>query len=106
MCLYVDRAGGGGRSRLRFGERYRARRAGPAWEPRRESTNVGGCRQRPTCPYCAIILSMPRPLNERQSLERELAELPAQMVAYRHELENRPSISKARRERLEWEIRR
>ena len=49
---------------------------------------------------------MPRPLNERQSLERELAELPAQMVAYRHELENRPSISKARRERLEWEIRR
>ena len=28
------------------------------------------------------------------------------MATYRHELENRPSISRARRERLEWEIRR
>jgi chromosome segregation ATPase len=49
---------------------------------------------------------MPRPFNERQSLEQELAELPAQMATYRHELENRPSITRARRERLEWEIRR
>jgi hypothetical protein len=47
---------------------------------------------------------MPRPLNERQSLEQERAEIPAQIAAYRQELENgRPS--KARRERLEWQIR-
>jgi hypothetical protein len=46
---------------------------------------------------------MPRPLNERQSLEQERAEIPAQIAAYRQELENgRPS--KARRERLEWQI--
>jgi len=49
---------------------------------------------------------MPHPLNELQSLEQERTELPAQMAAYRHELENRPFISRARRERLEWEIRR
>src|SRR5438445_5244110 len=39
---------------------------------RRESTSVGECRQRPTCPYCAILVPMPRPLNERQFLEQEL----------------------------------
>ena len=48
---------------------------------------------------------MPRPLNERQSLEQELAEIPGQIAAYRQELENgRPH--KARRERLLWQIRR
>jgi chromosome segregation ATPase len=47
---------------------------------------------------------MPRPLNERQSLEQERAEIPAQIAAYRQELENgRPH--KTRRERLEWQIR-
>ena len=49
---------------------------------------------------------MPRPLNERQFLEHELREeLPAQLAAYRQELENAPVISRARRERLEWQIR-
>ena len=49
---------------------------------------------------------MPRPRNERQSLERELREeLPAQLAAYRQELENAP-VSKTRREFLEWHIRR
>jgi hypothetical protein len=49
---------------------------------------------------------MPRPRNERQSLERELREeSPAQLAAYRQELENAP-ISKTRREFLEWHIRR
>jgi len=44
---------------------------------------------------------MPRPLNERQSLEQERAEIPGQTAAYRQELENgRPH--KTRRERLEW----
>jgi len=47
---------------------------------------------------------MPRPLNERQSLEQERAEIPGQTAAYRQELENgRPH--KTRRERLEWQIR-
>jgi len=47
---------------------------------------------------------MPRPLNERQSLEQDLAEIPGQIAAYRQELENRRP-PKARRERLEWQIR-
>jgi len=47
---------------------------------------------------------MPRPLNEHQSLEHERAEIPSQIAAYLQELENgRPH--KARRERLEWQIR-
>ena len=49
---------------------------------------------------------MPRLRNERQSLERELREeSPAQLAAYRQELENAP-VSKTRREFLEWHIRR
>jgi hypothetical protein len=47
---------------------------------------------------------MPRPLNERQSLEQERAELPGQIAAYWNELEN-GSPRQARRERLEWQIR-
>ena len=44
---------------------------------------------------------MPAPINERQALERELAELPAQLTALRQELENgRPH--RARRDRLLW----
>jgi chromosome segregation ATPase len=47
---------------------------------------------------------MPAPNDERQSLGQELAEIPGQIAAYRQELENgRPH--KARRERLEWQIR-
>jgi hypothetical protein len=47
---------------------------------------------------------MPRPRNERQALEEERAEIPGQIAAYRQEMENgRPH--KARRERLEWQIR-
>jgi len=50
---------------------------------------------------------MPRPTNELQSLEHELREeLPAQLAAYRQELENAPVISRTRREFLEWHIRR
>jgi hypothetical protein len=49
---------------------------------------------------------MPRPRNERKSLERELREeLPAQLAVYRQELEDAPVISKTRREWLEWQIR-
>jgi uncharacterized lipoprotein YddW (UPF0748 family) len=47
---------------------------------------------------------MPRPLNEQQSLEQEREELPAQLAAYRQELENAPVISRTRREWLEWQI--
>jgi hypothetical protein len=47
---------------------------------------------------------MPRPFNERQSLEHERAEITRQIAAYHQELENgRPP--KSRRERLEWQIR-
>jgi hypothetical protein len=50
---------------------------------------------------------MPRPFNERQSLEHELREeLPAQLAAYRKELDATPITFKVRRERLEWQIRR
>jgi septal ring factor EnvC (AmiA/AmiB activator) len=48
---------------------------------------------------------MPRPLNERQALERERDELPAQLAAYQKELEATPATFKERRERLEWQIR-
>ena len=48
--------------------------------------------------------NMPRPFNERKSLEQEMAELPGQIAAYWNELEN-GSSRPARRERLEWQIR-
>ena len=54
----------------------------------------------------AIILSMPRPTNERQALERELREaLPARLAAYQQELAA-ASADKVRREQIEWQIRR
>ena len=57
--------------------------------------------ERPTCPYCAIILSMPRPFNERQSLEQELAELPSQIAVYLRELTETPEGIEHRAHR-EW----
>ena len=49
---------------------------------------------------------MPRPRNERQSLEEERdAELPAQLAQYRRELEAIPPTDKTRREFVEWQIR-
>jgi septal ring factor EnvC (AmiA/AmiB activator) len=49
---------------------------------------------------------MPRPANERQALERERDELPAQVANYQRELDATPKEQKERRERLEWQIRR
>jgi hypothetical protein len=49
---------------------------------------------------------MPAPTNERQSLERERAELPSQIAAYESELEATPPGHKARREMLGWQLRR
>jgi hypothetical protein len=49
---------------------------------------------------------MPRPLSERQSLERERAELPAHVANYQRELDTTPSEYRERRERLMWQIRR
>ena len=46
---------------------------------------------------------MPLPPNERQRLEHELAEIPAQIAACWRELDNGPR--RAQRERLEWHIR-
>ncbi len=49
---------------------------------------------------------MPKPVNERQSLEHELRkELPAQLAAYQQELAAGPA-DKTRGEWLEWHIRR
>jgi hypothetical protein len=48
---------------------------------------------------------MPRPTNERQSLEHELREeLPAHLAAYQQELAG-GSADKTRRDWLEWQLR-
>lgn len=49
---------------------------------------------------------MPAPRNERQGLERERGELPAQLATYQRELEATPPPPKERREWLKWQIRR
>jgi hypothetical protein len=50
---------------------------------------------------------MPRPITERQAWEHELREeLPAQLAAYKRELDATPVTFKERRERLEWQIKR
>jgi len=48
---------------------------------------------------------MPRPISERQSLEHELLELPAQLAGYQREL-IAGQADKTRREWLTWHIRR
>ena len=49
---------------------------------------------------------MPRPWNERQSLEEERdVELPAQLAQYRRDLDAIPAGDKTRREFVEWRIR-
>jgi hypothetical protein len=48
---------------------------------------------------------MPRPRNERQALEEELAELPAQIAVYQRDLSATPAHDKTRREIREWQIR-
>jgi hypothetical protein len=49
---------------------------------------------------------MPAPTNERQSLERERAELPSQIAAYESELEATLSEDTVRREMRAWQLRR
>jgi len=49
---------------------------------------------------------MPRPRNERQAIEEELAELPEQIAAYQRELAATPAPDKTRREMREWQVRR
>ena len=49
---------------------------------------------------------MPRPVDERQSLEQERAELPAQITSYQLDLAATNAEDKTRREMLEWQIRR
>jgi hypothetical protein len=68
-------------------------------------------RARPALPEAAlaaraIISHMPAPINERQALERERAELPDHVANYQRELNATPQGQKERRERLEWQIRR
>ena len=53
-----------------------------------------------------MLLNVPRPLSEREELEREQDELPAQLAAYQRELATTPATFKERRERLEWQIKR
>ncbi len=54
----------------------------------------------------AMLVDMPRPRIERKALQRELAELPRQIAAYRGELTATPGPDKTRREFLEWQIKR
>jgi len=49
---------------------------------------------------------MPVLTNERQALERERAELPAQLAEYQKELDATTPEDTARRERLMWQMRR
>jgi len=49
---------------------------------------------------------MPLPANERQSLERERAELAAHVANYQRELDATSQENRERRERLAWQIRR
>ncbi len=49
---------------------------------------------------------MPRPRNERQALEQELAELLEQIAAHHRELDATPVQNRGRREMREWQIRR
>lgn len=49
---------------------------------------------------------MPRPRNERQSLEEERdVELPARLAQYRRALDATSNGDKTRREFIEWQIR-
>jgi hypothetical protein len=49
---------------------------------------------------------MPRPRNERQSLQEERdVEIPAQVAQYRRNLEAIPREDQTRREFVEWQIR-
>lgn len=49
---------------------------------------------------------MPRPWNERQSLEEERdVELPARLARYRRDLDATSNGDKTRREFIEWQIR-
>ena len=49
---------------------------------------------------------MPRPRTERQAIEEELAQLPAQIANHKQELAATRPHDKERRENLEWRIRR
>jgi chromosome segregation ATPase len=49
---------------------------------------------------------MPRPRAERQAIEEELAELPAQIAKHKREIAATPPQETERRENLEWRIRR
>jgi hypothetical protein len=49
---------------------------------------------------------MPAPHNKRQALERERGELQGRIATYQRELDTTLPAQKARRERLEWQIRR
>ena len=51
-------------------------------------------------------MTPPSPTNEREALEREQAELPAQIVAYQRKLDATPVDAQERRERIQWQIRR
>jgi glutathione S-transferase len=49
---------------------------------------------------------MPRPMSEREALERERDELPVQLANYQRELDATPVDCQERRDRLEWQLRR
>jgi hypothetical protein len=52
-----------------------------------------------------MIVDVPRPRTERQSIEEELAELPAQLASYRSEQARTPREDRVRWQYLDWQIR-
>lgn len=53
-----------------------------------------------------ILSGMPRPRNERQALEQEREELATRLTDYQRELASTQPLTRERRERLAWQIRR
>jgi hypothetical protein len=52
-----------------------------------------------------MLVGMPRPRDERQSLAQERVDLPGQISAHRADLAATPAANQARRARLDWQIR-
>jgi hypothetical protein len=52
-----------------------------------------------------MLVGMPRPRDERQSLAKERVDLPGQISAHQADLAATPAANQARGARLDWQIR-
>jgi hypothetical protein len=73
---------------------YRSSISQASFFPRQAQAGERG----PEVPLLRYHASMPAPTNERQSLERERADLPSQIAAYEAELDATPPEDTVRRE--------